>query len=168
MLLCLAGIALLLACADDKKTSEQTRVVESLLGDTIVFPASGELVINGQVRNYNNYPCQGRQLRLFSYINGNCSSCVGTMQGLDSLAGVFSQITPTIPCFYVYYEDKKGFIYNFDASGILDLPVYLDGQKEVLKTNNFPDNPLYHTLLLDSTGAVLAVGNPLHTLKLKK
>jgi hypothetical protein len=45
-------------------------------------------------------------------------------------------------------------------------PVYIDNNDELNKLNKFPDNIMYQCFLLDSDNKVIAIGNPVHNIKI--
>lgn len=54
------------------------------------------------------------------------------------------------------------FIHALYESNDLDIPCIWDRQKEFEKTNILPDNPLYHTFLLDEENKICLIGTPLY------
>ncbi len=58
------------------------------------------------------------------------------------------------------------FIYALYKSNDINIPCIWDNRKEFEKYNTLPNNPLYHTFLLDENNKILLMGTPLYNPKL--
>jgi len=73
--------------------------------------------------------------------------------------------------FYIYYiftpqEGCEETFHRFFIQAELDHPFYLDKNKEFLTLNpHVPQEPMFHTFLLDENNNVILVGDILHNTK---
>ena len=159
---------LMVGCNRKANQDDVEKTVRSLYDQKIQLPDSTYKAHEGSYIRVTNSTKSNTHLHLFSYINGDCGPCFEHLQEFDSLLTVFDSLAKIQPQIYVYTSDEMKFLYNLKRTGGVSYPVYLDLEHQITQLNALPSGQTYRTLLLDSTGRVLAVGNPLHNPELEK
>lgn len=135
---------------------------EILFPDKIVFTKFGIDTID--------YTMQQSQYRIVSYIDS--AGCVGCKLQLFKwkklIAELDSMTNHSVPVLF-FAHPKSGkemsFILKRDN---FDHPICLDSGDSFNKLNKFPSGVMFQTFLLDKDNKVMAMGNPIHNLKIKE
>lgn len=146
------------ACSSD--ADDYAKIVAEWQGREIVFPEAMTDVITGDTIDVADV-----DFTILTYIDSaGCTACRMKLSlwkeflgSLDSISGdadvnaviVVSDMDDKEVLYEVKYDD-----YTY--------PVVLDRDDVLHDTNQFPDNPMLRTLLLDRNRRVLAIGNPIY------
>lgn len=137
-----------------------------MLGKSVVFPDEMLKVSRGKVALADSLKLGQNRIIVFYFDERLCSSCV--ILKLSQLREAVSGQLGIEPFFLMAMPDDLSDVIaetRIDTS----LTIYLDANNTFMDQNrHVPKDPRYHVLLLDGNHKILAVGNPLSKIDLKK
>ena len=101
-------------------------------------------------------------LRIVTSINGDCNACVNQLKEWKSIIEKFPVEKVTF-LFFVYAENYSRFELMNDSEIGFKYPVIYDYNNAYILKNKIPDDYLLNTMLIDSNGKIIVVGNPLQS-----
>lgn len=161
-------LLLFLFSCQDKKKNEIKRLVsewqgkEIIFPDTMVFTIFGTDTVNYEIPSNTNY-------KVLIYVDSiGCTSCKLQLSQWKKMINYTDSITrKKLPyLFFFHSKDYKETHYLLKRDNF-DLPVCIDKQDILNKTNRFPNNIMFQTFLLDKNNKVVVIGNPIHNLAVK-
>ena len=162
---------ILLGTGCNKPTSKQEKLqktIEQYQNKTLTLPLPDSILHKGQMTSIRKSGLKSNKLKISTYINGKCHSCIkGFSKWLD-LIDIANRSTNFNIVFYVYTNDKNEFKEYFYPSVIHDYPLIIDKKKQYLKSNEIPEFGQFKTFLLNNNNRVILVGNPINNEKLMK
>lgn len=154
----ICGLLTLYAC--DKSTLNKT--YDEFIGDSITIPYKS---LDKRICSmYANTTRTNRDYKLVSYIKmEGCGACkIGALYAMDNMSSEKDDTYPLEPIYIIDISSKDvDYTYEELCKSRIKSPVYLDTCGIFRHANpRLPDNPLFHTFILDKTNAVVLIGNP--------
>ena len=157
----------MLASCQESKEEAMLRLVNEWNGKEIIFPSHSTFTVQG--KDTVDFTIYEADYKVLTYIDSvGCASCKlqlprwkQWMHEVDSLTG--GQV-PFL--FYFHPKDMKELRYLTRRDGF-SYPVCFDEKDELNRMNRFPSDMTFQTFLLDRDNKVVAIGNPVHNLKVK-
>ena len=161
-------ISLLIISCENKNKKEIIDTIAEWDGKEIVFPLHSVYTIQGEDTVYHND--EHAKYKILTYVDTTgCTSCKlqlakwkAFVSKIDSVSGGHVDFL-----FYMFPKDKKEFTYLMKRDRFT-YPVCIDEKDSLNILNNFPKDDRFHTFLLDEQNRVVAIGNPIHNLKIKE
>ena len=143
-------------------------VVTELEGKKIIYPDDMVFTLWGQ--DTLDYSLPRVDYTIVSYVDSvGCMSCklqlLKWKSFISELDSISQENVPVI--FFFHPKNIEELIYRlkFDK---YNLPVCVDVDNRFNKLNNFPADMTFQTFLLDKNNKVVAIGNPIHNLKVRE
>lgn len=160
-------IFLLCACKETEK-DKIAHFVNEWENREVFFPDSSIFTILGRdTIEFNTDDCD---YRIFTYIDSTgCASCKLQLLKWKDLITEFNFLTHNNTAFLFYFHPKR----KKDIAYILkrdkfEYPVCIDDVDSINKLNQFPDEMMFQTFLLNKENKVIAIGNPVYNPKVKE
>ncbi|MCK9413571.1 MAG: hypothetical protein M0Q53_14820 [Prolixibacteraceae bacterium] len=99
-------------------------------------------------------------LRVVTSINGDCHVCVSQLKEWESVVNKWPKEKIRF-LFFIHAENYARFELMNKGEISFKYPVVYDYKNDFVLKNKIPDDYLLNTMLIDSTGKVIVVGNPL-------
>ena len=166
----LVGIFVLLfmvSCTESDK-ERFTRLVKEWERKQINFPDHSVFTIQG--KDTVDFPFMDTDYKVVTYVDSaGCTSCKLQLNRWKELVAEVDSLTDGAVPFLFYFQTKdlKELRYLTRREGFT-YPVCFDEKDELDALNQFPDEMMFQTFLLDKDNKVVAVGNPIHNLKVKE
>lgn len=159
-ILYIATFFLFFSC--QKKTkNEIQKVLTNSIGKEIVFP---ENIINDSV-----FPKRSDYKIIFYVDSIGCFSCKLDFRKWRDLITDFDQIKDKRVDFLFILQtsktEKLEYLMKWDE---FDYPIYFDEHNSFYTLNKLPGNAIFHTFLLDNENKIIAMGDPVSNLEIKK
>lgn len=165
-------ITIISACGNDgQKTAKDNTVVPRNISsaERVILPDTME--VYAPFKKYfmdSAEIARHSSLKVYSYVNVSCASCIAGIEKWDSVAQVF--IKNKIPVILICYsKDNFELIKHLCEIGEVkhfSFPFYLDTQDRFSKTNPFfKEYVMDQTVLTDADNSVLLAGDPVHSQK---
>ncbi|MGV8096506.1 MAG: hypothetical protein AB2L24_32010 [Mangrovibacterium sp.] len=159
-----------LACTDSR-TKQITTFLKDKKGKLICFPDFFNVKNLKQDSTYSflaskkfiNYP----SLRVVTSINGDCHACINQLKEWTSIIDEFPKEKVKF-LFFINAENYASFELMNDSEIGFIYPVIYDYNNGYILKNEIPDDNLLNTMLIDSVGKIIIVGNPLQSKELLK
>ncbi len=160
----------IIGCADSR-TKQISSFLKDKKGDLICMPDSFSVISLEQDSTYSysaskefvDFP----KLRIVTSINGDCHACVNQLKEWKSIINKFPKDKVTF-LFFIYAESYARFELTNDDEINFNYPVVYDYKNDYILQNKIPDDYLLNTMLIDSVGKILVVGNPLKSKEILK
>ena len=155
----------------NKPTSKKEKFQEKVKqyqGKKVVLPMPDSILYKGQMRNIRKSGIKNNKLKISTYINGKCHSCIEGFSKWQELIDISNKNKNFNIIFYVYTDNKKEFKEYFYPTIIHDFPLVIDKKQQYLKSNEIPEFGKFNTFLLNKNNHIILVGNPIYTDKLMK
>ena len=153
-----------------KETEKQriVRLLEEWENKEIIFPDSCYFTKYG--KDTVGFPLNKSDYKIIMYVDSiGCVDCKMQLElwkwfidDLDSIT------TGKVPVGFFIHPEEKGDMQDLLKDKSFDYPVCLDMNNELYALNVFPNDIMFRTFLLDKENKVIAVGNPVHNLKIWK
>ena len=166
----LVGMFVLLfmvSCTESDK-ERFTRLVKEWERKQINFPDHSVFTIQG--KDTVDFPFMDADYKVVTYVDSaGCISCKLQLNRWKELVAEVDSLTDGAVPFLFYFQTKdlKELRYLTRREGFT-YPVCFDEKDELDALNQFPDEMMFQTFLLDKDNKVVAVGNPIHNLKVKE
>lgn len=150
------------SCNNNSKISER---VEELVGKEIILPEED------LIRNFKSNEIQNplnKRIKIFTVINAGCGICIEDLENWKEfmLEIDLSKIGIVYLCFS---EDHLNNFERINEENLnLNYPYFEDVGKRIFSKNNFGNEKLYQTFLLDESNKVILVGDPNQHKSIKK
>ena len=131
------------------------------------FPARPVFTIQG--KDTVEYPIQNAY-KILTYIDSTgCTSCKLKLAEWEKFITVVDSIRPHTVQFLFFLCPKNGMeIYQTLRVERFKHPICIDEGDYLNKLNHFPADMAFQTFLLDNDNRVVAMGNPIHNLKVRE
>ena len=158
------------ACTDSR-TKQIRSFLKNKKGESICMPDSFNVKSLGEdsifsfsvSKEFVNFP----KLRIVTSINGDCHACVNQLKEWKSIINKFSKRKVRF-LFFVYAENYSRFELMNEREINFEYPVVYDYSNAYTLKNEIPDNYLLNTMLIDSLGKIILVGNLLKSKEILK
>ncbi|WP_455673165.1 DUF1573 domain-containing protein [Phocaeicola sp.] len=155
------------SCKESEK-DKIARLVKEWEGKEILFPARSIFTIQG--KDTVDFSFADADYKVVTYIDSvGCISCkLQLPRWKQFMHEVDSIIDRSIPfAFYFHPKDMKELRY-ITRRDAFTYPACFDEIDEFNTLNHFPGEMTFQTFLLDKDNKVMAIGNPVHNLKVKE
>lgn len=158
---------LCIAC-NNSKVKEITSLIEEWDGKEINFPKSSTFTRLG--KDTTGYFNDDAEFKILIYIDTiGCTSCkLRPEQWKQFIEVVDSVSNKKIPFLFYFNPKKRTDIEDILANSNFDYPVCIDEKDSLNQLNHFPSDMMFQTFLLDKKNKVVAIGNPIHNMKVKE
>ena len=170
---CLCFILLLLAAlslASCKESEKDTalRLVKEWDGKEIKFPAHSIFTIQG--KDTVDFDFKDADYKVVTYVDSaGCTSCKLQLARWKAFIQKVDSIKyGSVPFVFVFYPKNVKELRYILRSYAFDFPVCFDEKDEFNALNQFPDEMMFQTFLLDKDNRVLALGNPVLNPQIEK
>ncbi len=144
--------ALSLSCKSDDNVKSDA--VNHWFGKQIILP-NDSLIFN--TRKNKSKP-HLKKLKILTLIKGGCGPCVEELKEWK----IFMKKVDTSQVGFIFLVHSVDLIEDFmsKASLLINYPYYYDVGHKVISKNEFSDNKLFQTFLLDENSKVILIGKP--------
>ena len=166
----LVGIFVLLfmiSCTESDK-ERFTRLVKEWERKQIHFPDHSVFTIQG--KDTVDFPFMDADYKVVTYVDSaGCTSCKLQLNRWKELVAEVDSLTDGAVPFLFYFQTKdlKELRYLTRREGFI-YPVCFDEKDELDALNQFPDEMMFQTFLLDKDNKVVALGNPVLSPKVRE
>lgn len=166
ILLILLSTLILLSCTDSKR-KETIALLQEWEGKEVVFPSNPIFTIKGE--DTVDYQIQNK-CKILTYIDSTgCTSCKLRLSDWKNFISEVDSIRPHSIQFLFFLCPQSGMeIYQALRVARFNYPICIDEKDSLNKLNKFPSEMTFQTFLLDETNKVVAMGNPVHNLKVRE
>lgn len=162
--LCILGVMFLLVSCNTRERN-QVQLVRAWQGKEIVYPDDFVYTVYGEdtIKTPEKF-----QFQIFSYVDSiGCMSCklkLGLWKSFIEELNAYYNVSILFVFQTEMSEETKYILkrYNFNY------PVVFNKGDAFIALNNLPADDNFRTFLLDKDNKVLAIGNPIHNLKVKE
>ena len=157
-----------LASCQESREKAMYRLVNEWNGKEIKFPSRSVFTIQG--KDTVDFDFGNADYKVITYIDSvGCTSCKLQLPRWKKLVEEVDSLTNgRVPfLFYFHPKDMKELRY-LTRRDDFEYPVCLDEKDELNRLNRFPSDMTFQTFLLDKDNKVVAMGNPVHNLKVKE
>ena len=158
----------MLASCQESREEAMLRLVNEWNGKEIKFPARSVFTIQG--KDTVDVKWGNADYKVVTYIDSvGCTSCKLQLPRWKKLVEEVDSLTNgRVPfLFYFHPKDRKELRY-LTRRDDFTYPVCFDERDELNRLNQFPTDMTFQTFLLDKDNKVVAMGNPVHNLKVKE
>ncbi len=159
-------IFLLCACKETEK-DKIARLVNEWESRELIFPENPIFTKLG--RDTIAFDTDDCDYRIFTYIDSiGCTSCKLQLLKWKELMTEFDSLTNNNTAFLFYFhpKSKKEIAYILKRDQF-EHPVCIDDADSINKLNQFPDEMMFQTFLLNKENRVIAIGSPIYKPKIK-
>lgn len=154
----ICGMFCLCSCGD----SALNKVCDEFIGDSIIIPF--EKMNKCSFSMYADTTRVNRDYKLVSYMKmEGCSNCkISALCAMDNMSSEKDCTYRLEPIYIIEVSPKEiDFVYAELCKSRIKSPVYLDTCGFFKQANpELPNNPLFHTFVLNKKDVVVLVGNP--------
>ena len=158
----------LLASCQESNKEAMLRLVNEWNGKEIKFPSCSVFTIQG--KDTVDFPFMDADYKVVTYVDSaGCTSCKLQLNRWKELVAEVDSLTDGAVPFLFYFQTKdlKELRYLTRREGFT-YPVCFDEKDELDALNQFPDEMMFQTFLLDKDNKVVAIGNPVLSPKVKE
>lgn len=166
-LVCLCVIPFLASCAESDK-ERLSKLVNEWERKEILFPTHSTFTIQG--KDTVDFEFRNADYKVVAYVDSaGCTGCkLQFLRWKELIAEVDSLTDGSVPfLFYFHPKDLKELKYLTRREGFV-YPVCFDEKDDFNRLNRFPSEMMFQTFLLDKENKVVALGNPVLSLKVKE
>lgn len=164
---CLLLLVFLSSCQESEK-ERVARLVKEWNGKEILFPSRSVFTVQG--RDTVDFAFADAEYKVVTYIDSvGCTSCkLQLSRWKEFMQEVDSMVSAPVPfLFYFHPKDMRELCYITRSNGF-SYPVCFDEMDVFNGLNHFPAEMTFQTFLLDSANRVVALGNPVHSPRVKE
>lgn len=149
---------------NSKEEKEYKEYVKRMYNKKLIFPENIEIKQLDRFDSvYIKHPdkfIKDSVYRITTFIYGNCHACVEELNKWQKIIQEFSQEQVRI-LFFIYAEIYPTFEIMNEKIVKFKYPIIYDPKNHYVKKNKIPDNKLLNTFLIDRTGKIILIGNPI-------
>lgn len=151
----------------ESKNDRHKKAVESLIGKEIRIPENAECQIQDIPFDYD---FDDADYKIITYIDSaGCTSCNMKLASRNASIDEFKTLEDIEVNYLLIINSKnKEEIIRLLKMGEFNHPVMIDTEGEFIRYNEMPEESAYHTILLDNSNRILAVGDPVKNPKIKE
>ena len=160
------GFVVFASCGKSNK-DKSFSLLQKWIGKELSFPARPVFTIQG--KDTVEYPIQNAYKILTHIDSTGCTSCKLKLAEWEKFITVVDSIRPHTVQFLFFLCPKNGMeIYQTLRVERFKHPICIDEGDYLNKLNHFPADMAFQTFLLDNDNRVVAMGNPIHNLKVRE
>lgn len=162
-------LSLAVSC-HDSKVDKLSNLVKEWTGKEIQFPVNSVFTV--QCSDTVDFDFSHSKYKIVMYADSvgciNCKLQISKwMEFIKEVDSLKQQRIDAVFLFYFFPKDKKKLREHMQNERFIH-PICLDEQDDFNKLNHFPSQMAFQTFLLNSKNEVIAIGNPIHNLKVKE
>lgn len=162
-------LLLAISCQDSRK-NKLSSLVKKWSGKEILFPTYSVFTIQG--KDTVDFDFSHSTYKVVMYVDSiGCIACkLQLYKWKRFIKEICAKKRPNIDIAFIFYffpKDKRA-LQDIMRRESFTYPVCFDEKDEFNKLNHVPSEVAFQTLLLDNRNTVIAVGNPIHNLKVRK
>lgn len=133
----------------------------------ILFPKEPKFYL---IEKDTNYTIPYSQYKILIYVDSiGCISCKLQLDKWKNFIKVTDSITnKKVPFIFFFHPLSQKEITYILKKENFKYPISIDIKDSLNKLNHFPKEMMFQTFLLDKNNKVIAIGNPIHNLKVKE
>ena len=161
-------VCLLVFSCEESEKERLSRLVKEWEGKEILFPAHSTFTIQG--KDTMDFDFKDAEYKIVTYIDSvGCTSCKLQLHRWKELISEVDSIKrDNVPfLFYFHPKDMKELRYLIRREAFT-YPVSFDEKDDFNRLNQFPNESMFQTFLLDKENRVIALGNPIQNPKVKE
>lgn len=157
---------ILFSCTSTRKEREIHRLISEWSGKEILFPKDMCFVVYG--KDTVKYPKKRPEYSIVCYMDSaGCTSCkLQSQLWKKYISQLYTADGEEVPVLFFMHPRNKHELIDLLENTYFDYPVCIDEDDTFNSLNHFPSDMTFQTFLLDKDNKVLAIGNPVHNLKL--
>ncbi len=156
---------LMVSCAENEK-QKITQLVNEWNGKEIKFPNNSIFLLNGIV-DHDTIPATN--YKIIAYVDSaGCTSCKLQLSQWAKFIAELNSVDIKIPILFFICPNDVEELKKILRRERFQYPICIDERDELNGLNNFPSYFHFHTFLLDRNNRVVAMGNPINNVKVKK
>lgn len=167
-IICMMAVSFSVISCGRKSEKDIKEKVAEWEGKEITFPCQTVYTIQGEDTVCHNH--EDARYKILTYVDTTgCTSCKlqlakwrAFISKTDSMAGGKVDYL-----FYMFPKNRKELTYLMKRDRFT-YPVCVDEKDSLNLLNGFPKDDRFRTFLLDEQNRVVAIGNPIHNLKIKE
>lgn len=161
----LLSTVVFISCSNRKERIAQ--IVSEWQDKEIFFPTNSVFTIQG--KDTVDYPIESKYKVLVYVDSVGCTSCKLQLNKWNEFITEVDSITNHNIQFLFYLSSKNAReIRNYAIQEDFLCPFCFDPNNNINQLNNFPDQDIFHTFLLDENNKVRIIGNPNKNDRIKK
>jgi hypothetical protein len=149
------------SCSNDNQAENQriSPIIKKWHGKELFLPQNKQITNN----NITNAP----NLKIVSYVDGNCGACVSDLNKWRTVIKDFKSHKNIDCIFYINTLDFDALSKFINKDGLYPIPLVDDFDNVFFERNALERNKLFQTFLLDEKNKVILIGSPIFNEKLK-
>lgn len=156
----------LLSCGGNKY-QQVSQLTKEWSGKEILFPEKMEFSLYGKEIKYDTIP--DSRYRIVTYVDSlGCASCKLRLSAWKDLMLQMDTMGLDVPILFFLHPFNSRELRAILRRDSFDYPVCMDIEDRLNKKNKFPTDLNFQTFLLDKQNRIIAIGNPVHSHKVKK
>lgn len=159
---------LMSSCKEDKIST----MLESMTGKPFIFYESDCQILHKGDTTVLDNTVQYDYEYVFYYDSTQCSSCaLNNIDGVSEFKEYIAQEHLPLKLTFVFAPSigNRNSFKEIYTQSVFEEPILVDKDCNIEKRNKFlPKEHMYHSFLIDKSGKILLVGNPLRNTKLKE
>lgn len=161
-------ILILFSSCQNSNKNEIISLVKEWEGKEILFPTGSVFTI--LERDTVEHAKNDVDYKIVTYVDSTgCMSCKLQLSRWKEFILELDTISPKkIPFLFYFYPKNKSELNFIVYRNTFNYPICIDEKDSFNKLNHFPANMMFQTFLLDRDNRVLAIGNPIHSSKVKE
>lgn len=161
-------VCLFFSSCEESEKQRLSRLVQEWEGKEILFPTHSSFTIQG--KDTVDFDFKDAEFKIVSYIDSvGCTGCkLQLHRWKELISDVDSMTRGNVPfLFYFHPKDMKELRYLTRREAFV-YPVSFDEKDDFNRLNNFPNEMMFQTFLLNKENRVIALGNPVQNPKVKE
>lgn len=157
---------ILYSCTTTRKEREINSMISEWSGKEIMFPKDMCFVVYG--KDTVEYPKKRLKYSIVCYMDSaGCTSCKLQPQLWKKyISLLYTADGEKVPVLFFMHPRNKHELIDLLENTYFNYPVCIDEDDAFNRLNHFPSDMSFQTFLLDKDNKVIAIGNPVHNLKL--
>lgn len=158
---------LIVACGGNQKEEIQ-RVVANLMGRELLYSSETPFILLGKDRE--NLFIDEPSFTILNYVDSiGCTSCqLQLVKWKAFIENLNMTCKSKVQLLFLIHPKKTDEIQFFLEKDKFNYPIIIDTNNNFLSANHLPIKTKFQTFLLGKSNQVLAIGNPIHNLKVKE
>ena len=107
------------------------------------------------------YSLATKDFKILTIIDSNeCTECRLKLFNWKLFIEEIDTLNTNVAFLFIISPQKGNDIMSLKRKNKFHYPIFYDDQRQIMKKNDFPTNPLFKTFLLDKNNKVLIIGDP--------
>lgn len=173
LILEIIGVAIFISCTSNNQLSDKIKTLESVAEKAInrQLNIPDSLIIYSPFSSNLSYKDDlfDSEYKIYSNVDASCGTCIGEINAWNELAPKFDKFK--VPVILICHSNDNFVLLKYFCEngeiGDFKFPFFLDYSNDFVEINEFMSyNKNFETVLTDRDNNVLALGNPIHSVKI--